>query len=87
MRSPRWGQIVVHNAGSAGLARGTAPLPTWPEGLRLELLPAREVTVLSGAVLFRLVHEGPVTSRGHDVADPLGKWIEEALRMFAVVEA
>jgi hypothetical protein len=80
---PVAGQVVVHNTGGSGIGRQPLSLPAWPsERLRLELLPAHQIVVLPGAVLFRLVHEGPVTATGYDVASLLERRIEEVLRLF-----
>jgi len=78
---PAVGQVVVHNTRAAGVFRQRAALPAWPD-LRLELVPTPEVEVLPGAVLCRLVHEGPVTTNGYDLAAPVGARIEHVLRLF-----
>lgn len=84
---PAAGQIVVHNTSAAPRTRVTAPLPAWSDNDRLELLPMREIAVLPGAVLFRLVHEGPVTITGYDLFAPLEVRVEEALRLFGAAAA
>ncbi len=80
---PDVGQMIVHNTGSGGVTRQAARLPTWP-ALRIELLAAADVEVLPGAVLFRLVHEGPVTNTGYDLLGQLDARIDDLLQLFGV---
>jgi hypothetical protein len=59
-------------------------LPVWPpdQQLRLEILPERDIVVDPGAVVFRLVHEGPATTTGYDVDGPVAERVEEAVAVF-----
>jgi hypothetical protein len=77
------GQVVTHNTSETGLTRHAGTLPTRPGGrIRLDLVPSRDIMVLPGAVLFRLVHEGPVTSTGYDLVGFIAGTVNEALQSF-----